>query len=652
MHESTVAAARKTLGGFWILAVLIAPLALARHEEGGNYARVGVVDGGLYAQFQGEEDLQILTRNTPVYPGMYLVTEAESRASIELSEGSTLFLDANTALEVEALGFETSPEAAVLHLDRGGLLVQKARYAGDILVYASEGHVRLLREGLYRIDVFEEGDVRVTTLEGTAKVSSGADVAYVDAGYRTHFSPFGEIDTPAIFRERADSLVRWARNQGYLEYFYDGDPDYETAVARYGFRGASVRYAYELAAYGTWQYYPVYGSFVWIPRNVPVSWRPYHNGYWRPTPVGYFWASYEPWGWMPYHYGRWVWATDFGWCWVPGRTFAPAWVSWSTYGNTVGWCPLGLYGRPATTYVGFSVGTSYHSGWTFAPAGSFFHISLPFFSFSYGHIRHHLPASMSTCNVMQIVNVINQNGGGHNPPENGPPGNRPPGNRPPGHPHGMEGGKTPPGHGAMARRPERGGENAASPARRHGPPEWSRQDRTERPGVRAKERRERLENIDRRIERTPRPARSNKQGPKPAQPRQRPAKQKPHTNQMLPRERGNAGGRERAPERARPQRSSEQRPTVLERVQERSQRFENILNKMSQRVLRPAAPAPSARQNRSNPHTAQPSSEARPVIRNANPRPNTHNSYGNAGGGGRSSRPAHAVRPARHGRLR
>jgi hypothetical protein len=607
MHESTVATVRKTLGGIWILAVLTAPLALARHEEGENYARVGVVDGGLYAQLQGEEDLQILTRNTPVYPGMYLVTEAESRASIELAEGSTLFFDSDTALEVEALGFEASSEAAVLHLDRGGLLVQKARYAGDILVYASEGHVRLLREGLYRIDVFEEGDVRVTTLEGTAKVSSGADVAYVDAGYRTHFSPFGEIETPAIFRERADSLVRWARNQGYFEYSYEEGPAYETAVARYGFRGASVRYAHELAAYGTWKYHPVYGSHVWIPRNVPVSWRPYYNGYWRPTPVGYFWASYEPWGWMPYHYGRWAWATDFGWCWVPGRTFAPAWVSWSTY--------------------------------AFAPAGSFFHVSLPFFSFSYGHIRHHVPASMSTCNVTQIVNIINRNGGGrrppgnrppdNRPPDNRPPDNRPPGNRPPRHRPDMEGGKTPPGHGAIARREERGGEDAARPARR-----------------------ERPEKIERRMERTPRPDRSNRQEPKPARLRQRPAKQKARTNQMLPRERDVAGGRERAPDRARPQRSPEQRLPAFERIKERSQRFENIRDKMSQRISRPAAPAPSARQNRSNSRPVQPSPQARTDVRDAKQRPNTHNSYGGAGEGGRSERPARTERPARPSRTR
>jgi hypothetical protein len=644
---------------------------------------VGVVDGGLYTKLPGEEDLQILTRNTPVYPGMYLVTEAESHASIELAEGSTLFFDADTALEVEALGFEASSEAAVLYLDRGGLLVHKARYAGDILVYASEGHVRLLREGLYRIDVFEEGDVRVTTLEGTAKVSSGADVTYVDAGYRTHFSPFGEIETPAIFRERGDSLTRWARNQGYFEYPYDGGPAYEAAVARYGFRGATIRYARELDAYGTWKYHPVYGSYVWIPRNVPVSWRPYYNGYWRPTPAGYFWASYEPWGWATYHYGRWAWAMDFGWCWVPGRTFAPAWVSWSMYGDTIGWCPLGLYGRPATTYIGFSVGRSYRSGWTFAPAGSFFHIGLPFFSFSYGHIRHHVPASMSHCNVTQIVNIINRNGGGRRPPDNGPPGNRPPGNRPPGnrppgHRPGIDGREARPGRGAMAHRAERGGENAASPARRLGPlgpPERPHQGRTERseetqrervrpqpspglpnprprPDVQAKEHRERPENINKRMERTPRPARPNKQGPKPAQLRPRPARQKTYTNQMLPRKREIAGGRERAPGRARPQRLSEHRPSALERIQARAQRFGNVLHKMSQRISRPAAPAPSARQNRSNSRPAQPSPQARTVVRNVKPRSNTHNSYGGAGGGGRSARPARTARPARPARPR
>jgi hypothetical protein len=51
-------------------------------------------------------------------------------------------------------------------------------------------------------------------------------------------------------------------------------------------------------------------------------------------------VSEEPFGWATYHYGRWTRLRDVGWIWVPGEEWAPAWVSWRTSNNYVGWAPL------------------------------------------------------------------------------------------------------------------------------------------------------------------------------------------------------------------------------------------------------------------------------------------------------------------------
>ena len=32
------------------------------------------------------------------------------------------------------------------------------------------------------------------------------------------------------------------------------------------------------------------------------------------------------WGWIAYHYGHWYRDPDFGWFWIPGDEWAPAWV--------------------------------------------------------------------------------------------------------------------------------------------------------------------------------------------------------------------------------------------------------------------------------------------------------------------------------------
>lgn len=96
-----------------------------------------------------------------------------------------------------------------------------------------------------------------------------------------------------------------------------------------------------LSTQGDWIEVTDYG-YCFQP-NVAVSnadWRPYSDGYWAYTDVGWTWVSYEDFGWATYHYGRWANLDSYGWVWVPGYEWAPAWVSWRTGGDYVGWAPL------------------------------------------------------------------------------------------------------------------------------------------------------------------------------------------------------------------------------------------------------------------------------------------------------------------------
>lgn len=104
----------------------------------------------------------------------------------------------------------------------------------------------------------------------------------------------------------------------------------------------SLNFFYDnLSSQGNWIEVADYG-YAFQP-NVAVSssdWRPYSDGYWAYTDVGWTWVSYEDFGWATYHYGRWTNLNDYGWVWVPGYEWAPAWVSWRTGGDYVGWAPL------------------------------------------------------------------------------------------------------------------------------------------------------------------------------------------------------------------------------------------------------------------------------------------------------------------------
>jgi hypothetical protein len=104
----------------------------------------------------------------------------------------------------------------------------------------------------------------------------------------------------------------------------------------------------QLSPYGRWVDTPEYGR-VWMPANVGPDWQPYADGQWVSTTWGWSFAAPVPWGWAVYHYGRWGWRAGFGWFWVPGYVWAPAWVSWRWANGYACWAPLGprgyVYGR-------------------------------------------------------------------------------------------------------------------------------------------------------------------------------------------------------------------------------------------------------------------------------------------------------------------
>lgn len=134
----------------------------------------------------------------------------------------------------------------------------------------------------------------------------------------------------------------------------------------------SIDFFYDnLADGGNWIEVGDYG-YCWQP-SVAVgntSWRPYSDGYWAYTDFGWTWISYEDFGWATYHYGRWVRLRGRGWVWVPGREWGPAWVSWRTGGDYIGWAPLpprrpGEYWdeQPITARVDidFDIGPAYYN---------------------------------------------------------------------------------------------------------------------------------------------------------------------------------------------------------------------------------------------------------------------------------------------------
>lgn len=98
-----------------------------------------------------------------------------------------------------------------------------------------------------------------------------------------------------------------------------------------------------LNTHGKWVKLDKWGT-CWQPSKVASGWCPYTNGSWRECDdCGWTFVSDEPWAWACYHYGRWAKVkVGCGWVWVPGKVWAPSWVSWrqGKDESCIGWAPL------------------------------------------------------------------------------------------------------------------------------------------------------------------------------------------------------------------------------------------------------------------------------------------------------------------------
>ncbi|MEI9929522.1 MAG: DUF6600 domain-containing protein [Rhizomicrobium sp.] len=138
----------------------------------------------------------------------------------------------------------------------------------------------------------------------------------------------------------------------------------------------------KLQPYGKWVDHPRWGR-AWHP--YASNFRPYENGHWEDNDeYGSVWVSADPWGDTPYHYGRWGYDQSYGgWLWVPDYTWGPAWVTWRTSDDNLGWFPIpprewdgyGVYQDRWSSWYGYEGvlgAAAFYGLWSFVPAVDIF----------------------------------------------------------------------------------------------------------------------------------------------------------------------------------------------------------------------------------------------------------------------------------------
>src|SRR5437868_12545194 len=286
------------------------------YDETARVVRISLLGGDVSLRRAGSNKWERAALNFPLVEGDRVATGADAHVEIQIDARNFIRLGEYTTLDVVIL----RPEGIALSVPTGTATLRLARFDHEheyFEIDAPKTTVAAEQQGLYRLDVAESGNVRVTVREGarariysdtsgfTLRDGRTAELAYDNNG--------GEGDWQFSAARDYDSWDTWVNDrERYLaerlrydnrDRYYDQD----------------VWGAEELDAYGDWVYANDYG-YVWRPRVTVINnyydWAPYRYGHWIwCPPYGWTWVGDEAWGWAPYHYGRWVYYDNYC-CWA------------------------------------------------------------------------------------------------------------------------------------------------------------------------------------------------------------------------------------------------------------------------------------------------------------------------------------------------
>jgi hypothetical protein len=307
---------------------------------GDSFSRITFAENNTWlTREQGERGDAI--RNMPVSSGDFLETGPGAYAEVAFIDGSLMQFDNRSVVEFQAINQTYNGESlSIVKLHKGSVLLHVSGLSGDgvsrvfrLDTIAGSGYFQ--EAGIYHV-LLEGSRMKVKVFRGFAELSGEEGSVPIYSGEYSTIRGLRHPTTAFAFNSfHTNKFERWATSRRPT-----------TSSVSEGYVDESISsYAHDLDEYGEWRYADGVSNYVWVP-YVGMDWRPYNSGFWDWCDGAMTWVSYDPFGWVTHHYGRWGWNTSFGWYWIPGRWYSPAWVAWSSYDRYLGWCPLGYSNRP------------------------------------------------------------------------------------------------------------------------------------------------------------------------------------------------------------------------------------------------------------------------------------------------------------------
>jgi len=319
------------------ITLFAAAVAITAHAQQGRDQSYFTFDDGGTIVRQASDGTEVDAHvNMPIFPGDEVITNRRGRSEIRLADGNVIALDRSTEVRFVSINdtYNMDGNETIVEVHYGHVAVQRTDSHREALrLDTARASYAATNEAIYAVDTQGRDQDRVTVFYGDIEVRTPDRTSSLREGDEARVDTSGMYDRVSSQRGTADEFERWF-NQRSRRYTQDNSQ----------YLDASLAYSdADLQHYGSWTFVTGLGTWGWHP-YVSASWRPYYYGSWMYGPNNCLtWYSAEPWGWVPYHYGRWGYDPVYGWVWVPGYTYSPAWVYFAYSPGFFGWAPAGWY---------------------------------------------------------------------------------------------------------------------------------------------------------------------------------------------------------------------------------------------------------------------------------------------------------------------
>lgn len=247
---------------------------------------VNFISGDVTARRAGEKDWRQLSIKDNLRGGD--AVRAVGRVELLLNPGS--YLRAGDGAEFELTN--ASLDDLQLTLTRGGLVIEATGYDGldlSIIVVTPQTRVRIVRSGLYRLNVLPSSLTEVVVQKGRVIVGDapetlvkGGKVARVGAG---------GVEVAKFDKKSRDALDLWSRERGHeLARINDklANPSTNAFLARTSFD----------SMFSASNRFDPFGLWLWSARHSCYTFLPFSAGY--RSPYGHWYgSSFSPLGYYP-----------------------------------------------------------------------------------------------------------------------------------------------------------------------------------------------------------------------------------------------------------------------------------------------------------------------------------------------------------------